>query len=135
MTKHAIRACSAAARRGGIGILLLAGILPLAGCLVYSDDVRYGDKGKAPTAHTLDQIQTGTTTRDWVLATLGEPSRQSTTKDGTEVLEYQYSRKKDNQFIFCPFVFINDEGEEKQTLYFEVENGVVTKFWKETSKT
>ena len=87
------------ALRRGIGLVLLAGILPLAGCIIYSDDTRYGDKGKAPTDRTLDQIETGTTTRDWVLATLGEPSRQSTTKEGTEVLEYEYSRKKDNQFI------------------------------------
>jgi outer membrane protein assembly factor BamE (lipoprotein component of BamABCDE complex) len=114
--------------------LIVLSILPLAGCLVYSGDVRYGEKGKAPTARTLDQIQSGTTTKDWVLATLGDPSRQSTTKDGTEVLEYQYSRKKDNSFVFCPFVFINDEGEDKQTLYFEIENGVITNFWKETSK-
>ncbi len=127
MKKHALRE--------GIGLLLWASLLPLAGCLVYHSDVRYGDRGRAPTGHTLDQIQTGTTTRDWVLATLGEPSRQSTTKDGAEVLEYQYSRKKDNSFVFCPFVFINDEGEETQTLYFEIEDGVVTKFWKETSKT
>ncbi len=123
------------ALRKGIGLVLLAGLLPLAGCIVYSNDSHYGDKGKMPSAHTLDQIQTGTTTRDWVLATLGEPSRQSTTDKGAEVLEYQYSRKKDNTFVFCPFVFINDDGEEKQTLYFEVESGVVTKFWKETSKT
>jgi outer membrane protein assembly factor BamE (lipoprotein component of BamABCDE complex) len=123
------------ALRKGIGVLLLASMLPLTGCLIYRDDTRYGDKGKAPTDRTLDQIQTGTTTREWVLVTLGEPSRQSTIQDGTEVLEYQYSRKKDNQFILCPFVFINDEGEEKQTLYFEVADGVVTKFWKETSKT
>jgi outer membrane protein assembly factor BamE (lipoprotein component of BamABCDE complex) len=127
MNKHALRK--------GIGLLLLTNLLPLTGCLVYHNDVRYGDKGKAPTERTLDQVQTGTTTRDWVLATLGEPSRQSTTNDGTEVLEYQYSRKKDNSLVVCPFVFINDEGEETQTLYFEIEDGIVTKFWKETSKT
>jgi outer membrane protein assembly factor BamE (lipoprotein component of BamABCDE complex) len=126
MEKHAIRK--------GIGLLLLASILPVTGCVVYRNDVKYGDKGKAPTAQTLDQIQAGTTTKDWVLATLGEPSRQSTIQEGTEVLEYQYSRKKDNQFVVCPFVFINDEGEDKQTLYFEIANGVVTKFWRETSK-
>ena len=135
MEKYALRVGSAAARWGGIGVLLMASILPLSGCLVYSNDSHYGDKGKPPTAHTLNQIESGTTTKDWVLATLGEPSRESTTKDGIELLEYQYSRKKDNQFILCPFVFINDDGEDKQTLYFEVENGVVTKFWKETSKT
>ncbi len=117
-----------------VGILIVLSILPLAGCVVYSGDVRYGEKGKAPTTRTLDRIEPGTTTKDWVLATLGDPSRQSTTKDGTELLEYQYSRKKDNSFVFCPFVFINDEGEDKQTLYFEIENGVVKNFWKETSK-
>jgi len=114
--------------------LIVLSILPLAGCLVYSGDVKYGEKGKAPTAHTLDQIQSGTTTKDWVLATLGDPSRQSTTKDGTELLEYQYTRKKDNSFVLCPFVFINDDAEDRQTLFFEIENGVVTNYWKETSK-
>ena len=127
MDKHTLRR--------GIGLLLLTSIPLLGGCVVYSNDVKYGDKGRAPTTHTLHQIHSGTTTKDWVLATLGEPSRQSTAQSGMEVLEYQYSRTKDNKFVFCPFVFINDEGEEKQTLYFEIENGVVTKFWKETSKT
>ncbi len=117
-----------------VGILIVLSILPLAGCVVYSGDVKYGEKGKAPTDRTLDRIEPGATTRDWVVATLGDPSRQSTTKDGTELLEYQYSCKKDNSFVFCPFVFINDEGEDKQTLYFEIENGVVKNFWKETSK-
>lgn len=112
-----------------LGVLCL---LPLAGCLVYHNDVRYGEKGKAPSENTLDQVQSGTTTKDWVLAALGEPSRQSTAKNGAEVLEYDYSRKKDNQFVFVPFVFINDEGEQRQTLYFQIENGVVTNFWKET---
>ena len=135
MGKYTLQLGGATARRAGIGLLLLASVLLLGGCVIYSNDVKYGDKGKAPTAHTLDQIESGTTTKDWVLATLGEPSRQSTTPGGTEVLEYQYSRKKDNSFVFCPFVFINDEGEEKQTLYFEIEKGVVTKFWKETSST
>lgn len=114
--------------------LIVLSILQLAGCLVYSGNVRYGEKGKAPTARTLDQVQSGSTTKDWVLATLGDPSRQSTTKDGREVLEYQYSRKKDNSFVFCPFVFINDEGEDRQTLFFEIEDGVVKNFWKEASK-
>jgi outer membrane protein assembly factor BamE (lipoprotein component of BamABCDE complex) len=114
--------------------VIVMGILPLAGCLVYHNDVRYGEKGKAPTENTLDQIQAGRTTKDWLLATLGEPSRQSTGKEGQEVLEYEYSRKKDNSFVLVPFVFINDEGENRQTLYFEIEDGVVTNYWKETSQ-
>jgi hypothetical protein len=126
MEKHGIRR--------SIGVLILVGILPLTGCLVYSSDVSYGDKGKPLSDHTLHQIECGQTTRDWVIATFGEPSQQRTTKDGLEVLEYRYSRKKDNNFVLLPFVIINDEGEDKQTVFIEISDGVVKNYWQETSR-
>ena len=126
MEKHAIRRL--------IRVAATVCILPLAGCMIYNSDVSYGDKGKPLSDSTLDQIECGKTTKDWIVATLGEPSEQSTTKDGVEVLEYRYSRKKDNNFVLLPFVIINDEGENKQTVYFEIRDGVVKNYWKETSK-
>jgi outer membrane protein assembly factor BamE (lipoprotein component of BamABCDE complex) len=126
MGKHAIRS--------GIGILVMMSILPLTGCMIYSGDVSYGEKGRAPSESTLDQVECGKTTKDWVITTLGEPSGQGTAKNGVEVLEYRYTRKKDNNFVLLPFVFINDEGESRQTLYFEIRDDVVQNFWKETSK-
>jgi outer membrane protein assembly factor BamE (lipoprotein component of BamABCDE complex) len=113
---------------------ILTALLPLAGCIVYSSDVTYGGKGKPVSDRTLDQIETGTTTRDWLLATLGEPSDQRKTPDGVEILEYSYSRKKDNSFVFLPFVIVNDENETRQTVYFEIRRGIVTNFWTETSR-
>ena len=117
-----------------IGSAVLVSILPLAGCMVYSSDVSYGEKGKPVSDRTLDQIECGHTTQEWVLATLGEPSRRSTTEKGTEVLEYRYSRKKDNNFVLLPILIVNDEGESVQSLFFEIDDGVVKDYWKETSK-
>ena len=125
MEKHALRTL--------IYVAAVAGILPLTGCLMYHSNVSYSGKGNPLSDSTLDQVQCGTTTKDWVVATLGEPSHQSTTATGTEILEYQYGKKRDNHFMFCPFVFINGEKENKQTVYFEISDGVVKNFWKESS--
>jgi len=110
------------------------GILPLTGCLIYNNDVSYGEKGKPVSAGTLDQIECGETSKAWVLATLGDPSQQNRTQDGVEILQYRYNRKKDNNFILLPFLIVNDEGESTQTVYFEINDGVVTKYWQETSR-
>lgn len=112
----------------------LLSLLPATGCLIYHHDTHYEEKGKPVSTSTLDQIECGTTTKDWVLATLGEPSEQHKTPEGVEMLEYRYARKKDNQLILLPVVFINDEGKDTQILHFEISNGIVTKFWKEKVK-
>ena len=112
----------------------LLGLLPVSGCLIYSHDTHYREKGKPVSSRTLDQIQCGATTKDWVLATFGAPSQQSTAPGGVEVLEYRYVQKKDNQLLVLPFVIVDDEGENTQTLHFEITNGIVTNFWKEDRK-
>jgi len=125
MEKHRIRKFVHAA--------VIASILPLAGCFIYHGDVSYGEKGKPLSHRTLKQVECGTTTKDRLVELLGEPSQQSTTSDGAELLEYRYSVKKDNNFIM-PFLIVNDKNENKQTVYFEVRDGVVKNYWKETSK-
>ena len=127
MEKHVIR-------RSMVCVAAVLCSLPLGGCVIYNSDVSYSGKGKPVSDSTLDQIECGTTTKDWVLATLGEPSHQSTTADGTEVLEYSYGKKRDNHFVFLPFVIIKGGGEDKQTVYFEISHGVVKNYWKETSR-
>ena len=127
MEKHVIR-------RSMVCLAAVLCILPLGGCLVYNSDVSYSGKGRPLSDNTLDQIERGTTTKDWVLSTLGEPSHQSTRADGTEILEYRYGKKRDNHFVLMPFVIIKGGGENKQTVYFEVSNGIVKNYWKEISR-
>jgi outer membrane protein assembly factor BamE (lipoprotein component of BamABCDE complex) len=112
---------------------VIAGLLPLAGCLVWNSDVSYGEKGAPLSGETLDQIQSGETTKDWVIVTLGEPSEQSTLPSGAEILKYRYSRSQENNVVL-PFFIINDEKKNEQTVYFEISDGVVQRYWTECGR-
>ncbi len=114
--------------------LIVAGsLLPAAGCFIWNSDVSYGEKGAPLSGSTLDQVECGKTTRDWVVVTLGEPSEQATTDAGVELLKYKYRRTQENNLVM-PFVIANDEKRLEQTVYFQVKDGVVQKYWVEESK-
>ncbi len=122
MEKCVIRRCLLA--------LLVVGLLPLTGCFIYSSDVSYGEKGAPVSDRTLEQIECGNTTRDWVVATLGEPSEEQIT-DGGQVLKYRYRKTQESNTVFLPFLIIDDETRHERTVYFEIKDGVVQRYWKE----
>jgi hypothetical protein len=107
---------------------LLAVSVMITGCIVSETDEQYigVDNNK------LKQVECGQTTRDWVIDTFGEPSEQTLTDDGSEILKYKCIRKKNNQFVmFPPPIVINDEKDVKHTVAFEVRDGIVQRYWKE----
>lgn len=116
----------------GTLVISLLALLALSGCVSSHSDVTYGSTGPAVRGDTLRQIKVGRTTKEWLLGTLGEPSRTSGTSDGTEVLTYVYTKKVDSRFDFCPFLDTHDRREEQTVYVFELKDGVVTKFWKES---
>jgi outer membrane protein assembly factor BamE (lipoprotein component of BamABCDE complex) len=118
-------------KRAAVVLSALA-LLSLAGCISSHSDVTYGPTGPAIRGDTLRQIKVGQTTKEWLLGTLGAPSRSSETPDGTEILTYVYTKKVDNNFDFCPFLDSHDRREEQTVYVFELQNGVVCKFWKES---
>ncbi len=119
--------------RLALALVAVGGLLPIAGCFVWNTDVRYGEKGAPLSGSTLKQIESGKTTRDWLMVTLGEPSEQSTTDAGVEVLKYRYSKTQESNVVM-PFVIVNDEKKNEQTVYFEVKDGIVQKYWVESKK-
>lgn len=108
-------------------------LLPAAGCFIWNSDVDYGDKGAPLTNTTFKQIECGKTTKAWLIATLGKPSQESTTDTGDELLKYKYSKNEQSNVVM-PFLIVNDEKKEEQTVYFEVRDGVVQKYWVENVK-
>jgi len=108
--------------------LAVMGVL-IAGCVVIESDEHYtGVDNKM-----LNEVKCGQTTKDWIVATFGEPSEQYLTDRGTEVLRYKCTRKKDNQFVmFPPPIVIKDDGQVVHVVVFEVKDGVVKRYWKET---
>lgn len=118
--------------KAGILVLSILAAMVLTGCVSSHSDVKYGGKGPAVGNATLRQVTCGETTKDWLLTVLGTPSRTAQGANGTEILTYEYTKTVDSEFHF--FIFFNsDDRREERTVYvFELENGVVTRYWKES---
>ena len=114
-------------------IVVLCGMLGivLAGCISGRSDVSYGPKGPAVGHETLRQIKVGQTSKEWVLGTLGTPTSETATPEGTEILKYVYTKKVDSDIDVFLFLEFDDKREERTVYYFDIANGIVTKFWKE----
>lgn len=102
----------------------------LTGCISARSDVRYGPNGPSIGHETLRQVQAGQTSKEWVLGTLGAPTSETATPEGTEILKYVYTKKVDVDFNFCIFFDIDETSEQQTVYYFEIADGVVTRFWK-----
>jgi len=100
----------------------------LAGCVATQSDVHYSGVENSQ----LRQIESGRTTRDQLLAIVGEPTEESMTEDGSEILRYKCIEKKDNRFaMFPPPIAIEDKKEIEHTVVFKLKDGIVQRHWKE----
>lgn len=115
---------------GTIILYVVFGVV-LSGCISGRSNVRYGEKGPAVGAETLGQIEVGTTRKEWLLGTLGEPTSETRTPEGTEILKYVYTKEVDSDFKAFLFLSFDDKREERTVLYFEITDGTVTRYWKE----
>ena len=115
---------------GEIGLFaaLVAVSVLVVGCVVSETDEHYtGIENKA-----LKEVECGQTTKDQLIAKFGEPTEQYLTDDGAEILKYRCIRTKNNQFVmFPPPIVIDDDKTVEHTVAFELENGVVQRYWKQ----
>ena len=113
----------------GLVAALVAASVLITGCVVCETDEQYTGIEN----NTLKEVECGQTTRDWVIETFGEPSEQILTDDGGEILKYKCIRKKDNKFVmFPPPIVIRDEKDVEHIVVFEVRDGIVQRYWKES---
>lgn len=124
---------SGKSRTASVGLVLLCaiGVFALCGCISGRSDVTYGPKGPAVSNSTLRHIRCGETSKEWVLGTLGVPSSQTATPEGTEILRYEYTKETDVDFTFCPFMDFDDKKEERTVYLFEIRDGIVIRFWRD----
>jgi len=102
----------------------------LAGCLISKTDEHYTGRDRPIGNHALRQIECGQTTKDWLVAALGEPTEERFTEDGTEILKYRCIMKKDNAFVLFPIIIVDDK-ETDHSVSFEIKDGIVQRYWKE----
>jgi hypothetical protein len=121
MLKHLIRAAAL------VGFITLS-LVTLPGCLVSSTS-NTTTSGIKVASTTFDQIKPGSTTLNWVHATLGDPSSKSVAGND-EIWKYTYTERKDSSgAIFLVFAG-TDKDTNAYTTFIEFKDGVVTNKWR-----
>src|SRR5215469_12258929 len=107
-------------------------LLPLtsAGCLIAADSHETTSGVKVSDA-TFNQIKPNETSEEWVRATLGPATTDTSLKDGGRILKWTYSEKRESSGAI--FLIFGGHSEKKtdHTAYVEVHNGIVTNAWRE----
>jgi hypothetical protein len=115
-----------------IGAVLLGAVALTSGCLVMSGK-SVDESGVKVSSDTLRQIEPGVTTEAWLLATLGEPTERTAIEDQehVQILRYDHTvSKSEGGTVFLLFAGGSETRKTTRT-YFEVTDGVVTRYWNE----
>jgi hypothetical protein len=116
-----------------IDLSIAACLFVLTGCLV-SGSNQVKESGTAVSSSTLQNVEPGVTTRDWLLATLGPPTSRSTVADqgNVEILSYKHEVVRTSRgSVFLLFSGSSNTTDTQQT-FFELADGVVTRYWSES---
>jgi outer membrane protein assembly factor BamE (lipoprotein component of BamABCDE complex) len=117
-------------RNIGLLALLLVASLSLGGCVVMANSHKtYECKGRFVGQKTLDQVEPGETTKEWVLAVFGEPTETKVASDDTDILHYRYVERKHDSLAVLVLIAADNNTRDQRDLYFEIKDGVVRKFW------
>jgi len=106
-------------------LLLVIACSSLCAC-VYSQHSYDHSKGTSVKQDQLVQIESGKTSKQWVLANLGIPDRTQVEKDGLEVFEYVREKSTTSSKTFIFLFDIKSEKDISKTLTRVVmRNGIV----------
>lgn len=100
----------------------------LSGCIIARSSTRE-ESGKKIGEATLRQLEVDSTTQDWVLSVLGEPTRRSAIEEGAEIWVYEYQLKKESRVGVVVLLSSEDEKIENQSVFLEFKNKVLTRYW------
>lgn len=120
MSRNGILAIAAAIGAAGI----------LQGCLVSSSS-RTEYSGRHIARSTFDQIEVSKTRKDFVLATLGEPTSKRMLEDGTELWKWSYRRSKSSRGSVLLLLAANNTTESEGATYVQFRDGVVVNAWQD----
>lgn len=116
------------------GLLVIACAIGAAGvmqgCLVSSSS-RTEFSGRHIARSTFEQIEEGKTRKDFVLATLGEPTSKRALDDGTELWKWNYRRSKSSRGSVLLLLAANNTTESEGATYVQFRDDVVVSAWQD----
>ena len=110
--------------------LMLGTSLLLTGCLVTGSNKESGS-GTKVSDETFKQIKVNETTEEWVKATLGPPTSDTTMQSGGHILKYTYTERRESSGAVFLIFGGHDEKTVEHNAFFEIRNGIVTKAWRQ----
>lgn len=111
-------------------LLIVPVALLLPGCLINSSSrTEYSGRYLSPAA--VSQIEPGETKRDFVLATIGEPTTKTTLDDGSEIWKWEYRKTRSSSGSV--FLLLNSDSQTRSegATFVVFRDGVVEKVWQE----
>ena len=110
--------------------LVLCTSLLMTGCLVTGSNKETGS-GTKVSDETFRQIKVNETSEEWVRATLGPPTSDTTMQSGGHILKYTYTERRESSGAVFLIFGGHDEKTVEHNAFFEVKNGIVTKAWRQ----
>ena len=111
-------------------LTLILSCLFASGCVI-SRRTSIEESGKKIGESTLNQLENGVTTKNWVQAVLGEPTRKKPVSKVTEIWVYEYMLKKESSTGVIVLLSSDDEKVESQSVYLEFADGLLKRYWTE----
>tara|TARA_B110000305_G_scaffold198595_1_gene224830 strand:+ start:5109 stop:5516 length:408 start_codon:yes stop_codon:yes gene_type:complete len=103
------------------------------GCAVINSHSETRTSGTHVSESTLDQVEVGRTTAEWVVATLGHPASEREIEGG-RLLKYSSRQftKINSELLFV--IDTSSRKEVSRTVFFEFHAGVLSRFWVEENE-
>lgn len=114
--------------------LLIASLLFAAsGCLLTTSN-SVNESGVQVSPSTLRQVELGATSDRWLLSALGEPSSRAEARGPGNIEIWTYSHERSRTSRGSLFLLFRGSSHkiERSTTYFEITDGVVTRYWTES---
>ena len=111
-------------------VAVIAGMAAASGCLIHSTS-RTEYSGRYIGSATYDRVEEGKSTAEYVLATLGEPTKRSPLSDGTEVWKWEYRRTHSSSGSVFLLYGGSGRSENEGAVFVEVKDGVAAKKWRD----
>lgn len=118
-------------------VTALAGMLSLSGCIVTAHSSE-DESGVRISDSTLQQIEPGSTTKEWVRLVLGAPIRKDTFQPGDsdqegEIWVYQWERTKSSSGSVIFLIHSSKRSHQSERYYVEFVGDVVNRVWSDES--
>ena len=110
-------------------IVIVAGVVATGCLLTVQSDSRWRHGSAA--MDSVDRIQSGATSRDWILDHLGNPDSSYVNSRGNEVMRYVSRRETDAEVHLFLLFSIDVSDEEVHTIHVEIEDEIVKGWWVE----